>query len=77
MDQSYYDTTALQKKFTELFADGIGRVRDNEATLKLKENSAPKFLKARSVPFSIKPKVEKALDDLERQGIISKVSHSD
>ena len=77
MDQSYYDTTALQKKFTELFADGIGRVRDHEATLKLKENSAPKFLKARSVPFSIKPKVEKALDDLERQGIISKVSHSD
>ena len=76
MDQSYYDTTALQKKFTELFADGIGRVRDHEATLKLKENSAPKFLKARSVPFSIKPKVEEALDDLERQGIISKVSHS-
>ena len=31
MDQSYYDTTALQKKFTELFADGIGRVRDHEA----------------------------------------------
>ena len=34
-------------------------------------------MKARSVPFSIKPKVEKALDDLERQGIISKVSHRD
>ena len=66
-----------RKKFTELFADGIGRVRDHEATLKLKENSAPKFLKARSLPFSIKPKVEKAIHGLERQGIISKVSHSD
>ena len=43
-----------------------------EATLHMKDGSTPKFIKARPVPFAIKPKLEKALDKLERQGSLPK-----
>lgn len=77
IESTQYTATALQEQFKAVFQDGIGKIKNMEATLHVKDGSAPKFMKARPVPFAIKPKVEKALDDLEKQGIISKVSHSD
>ncbi|GFS02161.1 Pol polyprotein [Elysia marginata] len=59
------------------YTDGIGQVKSVSASLEVNSDATPKFFKARAVPFAIKPKVEKALDDLERQGILTKVSHSD
>ena len=48
-----------------------------EAKLHLKPNSQPKFVKARTVPFALKPAVERELDRLEQEGIIEKVTHSE
>ena len=44
-----------------------------EAGLHLKPNAQPKFMKARPVPFALKPAVDIELDRLEREGIIEKV----
>jgi len=47
------------------------------ANLHLKPNFQPKFVKARPVPFAIKPAVDRELDRLEQEGIIIKVTHSE
>ena len=48
-----------------------------EASLHLKPNCQAKFVKARPVPFIIRPAVDHELDRLEQEGIIKKVTHSE
>ncbi|XP_052259085.1 uncharacterized protein K02A2.6-like [Dreissena polymorpha] len=68
---------SILDKHKDVFSDGIGQVKGIKARLTLNENAQPKFIKARPVPYSIKPKIEKELDSLESQGIISKVDTSE
>ena len=67
----------LLKEYSNVFSDGIGCVAEIKAKLTLKENATPKFVKARPVPFSIKPQVERELSRLENEGILSKVDTSE
>lgn len=62
---------SLLSKYNNLFSDGIGKVKGMKASLRLKADSNPEFMKARTVPFSMKPEIEHELDNLEKQGIIS------
>lgn len=48
-----------------------------KAKLTLKENVTPQFVKARKVPFALRPRVEKELDKLVSDGILTKVDHSE
>ena len=52
-------------------------VVDVEARIYLKENSVPKFIKARQVPLAHKELVQDALDDLVNNKIIEPVAYSD
>ena len=60
-----------------VFSDSIGKVKGLKAKLTLRENAQPKFVKARTVPYSLQPKIEKELNNLESQGIITKVDSSE
>ena len=68
---------SMLKKYTVVFSDGIGKVKDIKAGLTIKEIARPRFMKARTLPYSLKPKTEKELDNLERQGILTKVNTSE
>ena len=62
----------------DLFKDELGgTVKTYRARLHVKPNTVPKFCKARPVPFAIKSAIEAELDQLESDGIITKVSHSE
>ncbi|XP_052814094.1 uncharacterized protein K02A2.6-like [Mya arenaria] len=67
----------MMNRYESVFSDGIGHAKGFSAKLTLKDDATPKFMKARSVPFSMKPKIEKELDNLERQRIITKVNTSE
>ena len=67
----------LTEKFAELFKDELGKVSDLQVTLHVKPDARPIFKKARPVPFAIKASIDKELDELESNGVISKVAHSD
>ena len=54
----------------------LGCFNGPPVTLAVKENTVPKFHKARPVPFALKDKVEKELQDLQDKGIISPVKHA-
>ena len=68
---------ALLATHEAVFQDEIGELRGMEAKLPLKEHTTPKFCRARQVPYAMKEKVEKELDRLEQDGIITRVAHSD
>jgi len=67
----------LMQKHHEVFDDTIGCLKNIKGTLNLQENATPKFCKARSIPHSLKSKVEAELKNLEREGIIRLVSWSE
>lgn len=71
------ETNRLMDKHKSVFRDEIGCVKGIKGNLILQENANAVFMKARPVPYAIKPKVEKELDRLEKEGIISKVATSE
>uniref|UniRef100_A0A2C9LSG8 Reverse transcriptase domain-containing protein n=1 Tax=Biomphalaria glabrata TaxID=6526 RepID=A0A2C9LSG8_BIOGL len=66
----------LIKEF-QVFSEEIVTVRNMQANLAIKDDDKPKFCNARPVPYAIKAKVEKELNKLENEGILSKVNYSD
>ena len=79
------DTTAdkplnleqLLDKHKSVFAEGVGKLRDLKAHLTLEDGAQPKFLKARNVPYSVRPKIEKELDRLQAEGVVEPIPHSE
>ena len=47
-----------------------------KAHLVLQDNTSPKFMKARNVPYALREKIEAELDRLQRDGILEPVSYS-
>ena len=60
-----------------LFQEGLGTVRPHQATLCVKPDATPRFIKPRPVPFATKGMVGRELDRLEEEGILERVTHSD
>ena len=60
-----------------VFQDGVGTLAQIKAKTAIEENAPPKFHKARTLPYALRPKVELELKRLEDQGILSKVEWSD
>ena len=67
----------LKEKYKDIFSPELGKLKDIKAKLHLKDNATPKFVKARPVPYALKPKIDKELDHLVERGILEKVSYSD
>ena len=56
----------LLDKYSEVFKEGSEPMNTFEASLNLKLNRQPKFVKAKLVPFAIKPALDHELDRLEQ-----------
>lgn len=67
----------LLDKYQELFTDELGTITGEKAHLQLKDNTHPRFLKARSVPMALQPVVEKELKKLVSLGILTPVTASE
>ncbi|XP_067636959.1 uncharacterized protein K02A2.6 isoform X1 [Eurosta solidaginis] len=66
----------IEQQFSEIFEERVGCISDLVCSLKLRQGAKPVFLKERPVPFAIREKVERELDNLERDGIITKINTS-
>jgi len=59
-----------------VFSADLGRAKGVTASLRVSPDAAPKFCKARPVPYALRETVDKKLIELENQGIILPVQHS-
>lgn len=66
----------MQDKFPGLFSEGLGCFTGYKVSLDVDTSVPTKFCRARPVPYTMKPKLDKALDSLQKDGIISPVPYS-
>ena len=67
----------LMEEFAEVFQDELGVLRGIEATVAINESAIPRFHKARPVPFALKEKVERQLQQQVQEGELVPVDRSD
>ncbi|CAK1578726.1 unnamed protein product [Parnassius mnemosyne] len=65
------------QKFPNLWQDELGSFNKFKVRLRLKENAKPKFFKPRTVPFSLRDKVEEELNRLVTLGILVPIDQSE
>ncbi|KAK9515825.1 hypothetical protein VZT92_026433 [Zoarces viviparus] len=63
-------------KYSEVFREELGTLKDVKASIRVKPDAPPKFCKHRPLPFAMKDRVEEELRKLEEANIISPVKHS-
>ncbi|UYV76293.1 hypothetical protein LAZ67_13003282, partial [Cordylochernes scorpioides] len=74
---SINDDYDIEKEFPEIYTQKVGCVPDFLIMLQLIQGAKPSFTPERNVPYALREKVEKELDTLEAEGIISKAATSD
>ena len=67
----------LRKRYKEVFGDQLGCLAEVKAKLCLKPGAQPKFVKARTIPLALRPKVEAEIKRMEQAGILTRVNWSD
>lgn len=69
---------SVTQPFSDIFAPVIGTLPESfKCKLKLKPTANPVFIKQREVPFALREQVDRELDSLEQQNIITRTSHSE
>ncbi|KAJ7983771.1 hypothetical protein DPEC_G00371530 [Dallia pectoralis] len=66
---------ALLEKHGEVFNGELGSMKNITVKLNIKPDSKPKLMKARPVPYAIRPKVEADLDALVNNKQVARSSH--
>lgn len=62
---------------SRVFQEGLGTLKGFDVALTLKPEHQPKFFQARTVPYSLRPKVEEELARLEQVGVLSPTQFSE
>ena len=72
-----YNVSKLLDKYSDIFKDELGTLKDVQVKFDIKNSSTRKFHKARHVPYPIRDMVSLETDRLESLGIIQPVKHSE
>ncbi|CAM5120403.1 unnamed protein product [Eretmochelys imbricata] len=67
--------TTILRKHAVIFGEDLESMKGITVTLNIKPDSQPKYLKARTVPYAIRPKVEADLECLVTNGVLIPVTH--
>ena len=67
----------LKERYADIFKTDLGCLRGVQGSLNLVQDATPKFMKARPVPYALRPKIDVELERMEAEGIISPVSWSE
>lgn len=77
LSPSSSELTAVLQRHQDVFKSELGLMKDITVKLSLKSDARPKFLKARSVPYAIRSKVDAELDALITSGVLEPVAISE
>ena len=71
--QSIEAWQAIVDKYPQVFEEGLGTLQGYQARIHVDPKAQPKFCRARSVPYSLRDKVEKELTRLQEEGTLEPV----
>ncbi|UYV60338.1 K02A2.6-like [Cordylochernes scorpioides] len=63
----------ITEEFMDVFKEKLGQYRGPPIHIKIKTLGKPTFLRPRTLPYEIRPKVEEALRKMEEQGVLTPV----
>lgn len=72
-----FTVETLSSRYSEVFSDGLGRYTGGEVSLHVREGARPVYMRARPLAYALREPVERALDQLVADGVISPVETSD
>nr|XP_029729204.1 uncharacterized protein LOC115266775 [Aedes albopictus] len=67
----------LLTKYSRVFDGNVGKITGVQASLNLRADAQPVYIKHRPVAFSVRDAVEKEIDKFVKDGVWEKVDHSD
>ena len=67
----------LKERYTEIFKTDLGCLQGVYGSLSLCKDATPKFVKARPVPYALRPKIESELVRMEAEGIVTPIQWSE
>jgi len=67
----------LLEKHDVLFQDKLGSFQGQQAKIEVDSETTPRFCKARTLPYSMRAKVEEDIDQLISEGILEPVEYAD
>ena len=67
----------LLAKYQNVFKEGLGTFQAYDAKIEVNSDASPRFCKARTVPYSVRQKVEEELDRLVAEGTLEPIEYSD
>ncbi|OON17274.1 retroviral aspartyl protease, partial [Opisthorchis viverrini] len=72
------EVQSLIRNYEEVFSEpNTGKFSGGKVNIYVPPGTQPRFLKARSLPYLMRPKVEEELDRLQREGIIQSTEFSE
>ncbi|KAJ0172353.1 hypothetical protein K1T71_012326 [Dendrolimus kikuchii] len=74
---SKFNVTEFSSRYAEVFADGLGRFTGGKVSISVREGARPVFLRARPLAYALREPVERALEQLVQDGILTPVERSD
>ena len=74
---SHLSLNTVLERYKSVFDGSLGKVKNRKIRLTLKEGTQPRVIPSRPVPFALRDLIEKDLERLEKEGIITKVSTSE
>ena len=68
--------TSMKQEFPDLFSEDLGCYKGHQFAIEVDPSVPPKFCKARTLPYTLRAKIDQEIDRLLREGIISPVIDS-
>ncbi|CAB3260126.1 unnamed protein product [Arctia plantaginis] len=72
-----FDMSTRSSRYCKAFADGLGRFTGGTVSIHVREGARPVFMRARPLALALREPVERALAQIQRDGILSPVERSD
>ncbi|XP_061723525.1 uncharacterized protein K02A2.6-like [Cydia pomonella] len=72
-----FNITEFSSRFSKVFEDGLGRFTGGQVSIHLRPEAQPVFLRARPLAYALREPVERALEQLVRDGVLTPVDRSD
>ncbi len=74
---SHSDLQVILNKYEEVFEEVLGTFKGRKARIEVDPGATPRYHKARTLPYALRPKVEEELDRLVAEGTLEPVPHSE